>query len=134
PAPALCLGRLTLWLALVVGAGGAMLAAIGRAVRATRGPPSAALREGAELPPSWMARRRGLLASLMGGAGLGLLVDGVFDKGGIVHALFGFGSTPSVLISMAGGAILCFLAVAMLSSYVVQPLAEVIGVPLGLLI
>ncbi len=70
----------------------------------------------------------------MGAVGLGLLVDGVFDKGGIVHALFGFGSTPSVLLSMAGGAILCFLAVAMLSSYVVQPLAKVIGVPLGLLI
>src|SRR6478735_8868292 len=134
PTSAITLKPLTIWLPLLVGTLVAMLAAIGPAFRATRVPPIAALREGAELPPSWMARHRGLLASLMGAVGLGLLVDGVFDKGGIVHALFGFGSTPSVLLSMAGGAILCFLAVAMLSSYVVQPLAEVIGVPLGLLI
>src|SRR5207244_2996173 len=54
-----------------------------------------------------------------------------FDKGGVVHSVAGFGSTPSVLISMAVGAILCFLAVAMLSTHVVQPLAQAIGVPLG---
>ena len=112
----------------------AMLAAIGPAFRATRVPPIAALREGAELPPSWMARHRGLLASLMGAVGLGLLVDGVFDKGGIVHALLGSAARRASCSAWPGGAILCFLAVAMLSSYVVQPLAEVIGVPLGLLI
>jgi putative ABC transport system permease protein len=116
PTSAITLKPLTILLPLFVGTLVAMLAAIGPAFRATRVPPIAALREGAELPPSWMARHRGLLSSLMGAAGLGLLVDGVFDKGGIVHALFGLGSTPSVLLSMAGGAILCFLAVAMLSS------------------
>jgi putative ABC transport system permease protein len=134
PTSAITLKPLTVLLPLFVGTLVAMLAAIGPAFRATRVPPIAALREGAELPPSWMARHRGLISGLMGAVGLGLLVDGVFDKGGIVHALSGLGNTPSILLSMAGGAILCFLAVAMLSSYVVQPLAKVIGVPLGLLI
>jgi putative ABC transport system permease protein len=112
----------------------AMLAAVGPAFRATRVPPIAALREGAELPPSALARHATLVSSLTGAAGLGLIVDGVFNKGNVVHAVIGLGSTPSVLISMAGGAILCFLAVAMLSSHVVQPLSQVIGAPLGLLI
>ena len=134
PRRPITLKPLTILLPLFVGTLVAMLASIGPAFRATRVPPIAALREGVELPPSWMARHRGLLSSLIGAVGLGLLVDGVFDKGGIVHALSGFGSTPSILLSMAVGAILCFLAVAMLSSYVVQPLAKVIGVPLGLLI
>ena len=35
---------------------------------------------------------------------------------------------------MAGGAILCFLAVAVLSTHIVRPLAQVIGVPLGQLV
>jgi putative ABC transport system permease protein len=134
PTAPIHLSTITIALPLLVGTGVAMLSAVGPAFRATRVPPIAALREGAELPPSALARHATLVSSLTGAAGLGLIVDGVFDKGSVIHSVLGLNSTPSVLISMAGGAILCFLAVAMLSSHVVQPLSQVIGAPLGLLI
>src|SRR5439155_544367 len=111
PTAPIRLHPITIALPLGVGTVVAMLAAIGPAFRATRVPPIAALREGAELPPSALARHATLVSSLTGAAGLALIVDGVFDKGGGVHTVAGLGSTPSVLISMAVGAILCFLAV-----------------------
>jgi putative ABC transport system permease protein len=134
PTAPIHLTTITIVLPLAVGTAVAMLAAIGPAFRATRVPPIAALREGAELPPSALARHATLVSSVMGLAGLGGIVDGVFDKGNVVHTLIGMGETASVLISMALGAILCFLAVATLSSHIVQPLARLIGAPLGLLI
>ena len=62
-------------LPLAVGTAVAVLAAIGPAFRATRVPPVAALREGAELPPSWMARHSTVIATVMVVLGLGGIVD-----------------------------------------------------------
>ncbi|HEY0388091.1 MAG TPA: FtsX-like permease family protein [Gaiellales bacterium] len=134
PTAPIHLGLLTVALPLAVGTTVAILAAIGPAFRATRVPPIAALREGAELPPSALARHATVISSALGLVGLGSIVDGVFNKGSVVHAVSGLGSTASILISMAGGAIFCFLAVAILSSHIVQPLAQVIGAPLAFLI
>ncbi|HET7428895.1 MAG TPA: ABC transporter permease, partial [Gaiellales bacterium] len=134
PTAPIHLGTLTIVLPLVVGTGVAILAAIGPAFRATRVPPIAALREGAELPPSAMASHATLISTVLLLLGLGGIVDGVFEKGGLIRSVTGFGSTAGVLISLAGGAILCFLAVAILSSHIVQPLSQAIGAPLALLI
>jgi ABC-type antimicrobial peptide transport system permease subunit len=134
PTAPITLRFITVALPLFVGTSVALLASIGPAFRATRVPPVAALREGAELPPSALARHATLFSSLMAALGLGAIVDGVFNKGGVVHAVTGLGSTPSTLISMAAGAILCFLAVAILSSHIVGPLAELIGWPLGMFV
>jgi ABC-type antimicrobial peptide transport system permease subunit len=134
PTAPITLRFITIALPLFVGTSVALLASIGPAFRATRVPPVAALREGAELPPSALARHATLFSSLMAALGLGAIVDGVFNKGGVVHAVTGLSSTPSTLISMAVGAILCFLAVAILSSHIVGPLAEVIGWPLGMFV
>jgi len=134
PTAPIHLGTLTIVLPLVVGTGVAILAAIGPAFRATRVPPIAALREGAELPPSTLARHATLISTVLLLLGLGGIVDGVFEKGGVIRSVTGFGSTAGVLISLAGGAILCFLAVAIRSSHSVQPLSRAIGAPLALVI
>ena len=116
-------------LPLAVGTGIALLAATGPAFRATRVPPIAALREGAELPQSWMGRHALPIALVVTAVGVGFIVDGIFNKGSVIHAAAGFGDTASTLISLAVGAVLCFMAVAMLSRYVVRPLSAVIGRP-----
>jgi ABC-type antimicrobial peptide transport system permease subunit len=134
PTAPIHLGALTILLPLGVGTAVAILAAIGPAFRATRVPPIAALREGAELPPSALARHATLISSVLLLLGLGGIVDGVFEKGHVIQSVSGLGSTASVLISLAGGAILCFLAVAILSSHIVKPLSRAIGAPLALLI
>ena len=134
PTAPIKLGLITVALPLAVGTIVALLAALGPALRATRVPPIAALREGAEMPPSWASTHATMLSSLLGVAGLALIVDGVFRKGAFVQAVIGLGKTPSLLISMAAGAILCFLAVSMLATHVVPSLAQAIGQPLGLAI
>ena len=97
------------------GAGIALLAATGPAFRATRVPPIAALREGAELPQSWIGRHALPIAVGVTVVGVGFIVDGIFNKGSVMHAATGFGDTASTLVSLAVGAVLCFMAVAMLS-------------------
>jgi putative ABC transport system permease protein len=117
-------------LPLAVGTLTALLSAIAPAFRATRVPPIAALREGAELPPSALARHATPISALILAAGLGILVDGIFHDGKVIGAVLGLGKTANILLSMGLGAILCFLSVAMLSKHVVRPLARLMGTPL----
>jgi putative ABC transport system permease protein len=117
-------------LPLAVGTLTALLSAIAPAFRATRVPPIAALREGAELPPSVLARHATPISALIGAAGLGMLVDGIFSDGDVIGAVLGLSKTANILLSMGVGAILCFLSVAMLSKHVVRPLARLMGTPL----
>ena len=105
---------------LIVGVGVALLSALPPALRATRVPPVAVLREGAELPPSRFSKYTPVVAAIIGILGLAL----------ILSAVFGNASGTQVLLSLAGGAILCFIAVAMVSRYLVPPLASVIGWPM----
>jgi ABC-type antimicrobial peptide transport system permease subunit len=120
----------TVGLPLAVGTSVALAAALGPAFRATRVPPISALREGAELPPSALARHATPIAAVMVLIGLGGVVDGVSRKGAVVQAVTGLGDTAALLISLAAGAMLCFLAVAVLAKHVVRPLARGIGWPL----
>ena len=130
PSTSIPLSALTIGLPLVVGTSVALAAALGPAFRATRVPPVAALREGAELPPSALARHATPIAAVMVLIGLGAIVDGVWRKGAVIQAVTGLGDSASLLISLATGAMLCFLAVAVLSKHVVRPLARGIGWPL----
>jgi putative ABC transport system permease protein len=110
----------TIIIALVVGIVVTLLSALVPALRATRVPPMAALQEGAQLPPSRFAR----FAPIMGGvvAVVGALL--------IVAGMYGPGSTMIRLATIAFGAILVFVAVAMLSRFIVRPLVGVLGWPL----
>jgi putative ABC transport system permease protein len=107
-------------LALVAGIVVTLLASLRPAVRATRVPPIAAVREGAELPPGRLARFKGIGAALMAGLGFAALAYGLFRSG--------LGTTQ-VLAWMGLGTLLVFFGVALFASRFVRPLAHVLGWP-----
>jgi putative ABC transport system permease protein len=106
--------------ALLVGVLVTLLASLRPALRATRVPPIAAVREGATLPAGRFARFRGIGAALTAVAGFAALLYGLFG-GGL--------STTQILVWMGLGALLIFLGVALFSSRLVGPLAQVLGWP-----
>jgi putative ABC transport system permease protein len=113
------LGR-TVVVALVAGTLVTVLASLRPAIRATRVPPIAAVREGAELPPGRFARFRGVGAALTAVAGFAALLYGLFGSGL---------DTTQILVWMGLGALLVFLGVALFSAHLVRPLAHVVGWP-----
>ena len=110
----------TVIVALLAGILVTLVAGLRPAIRATRVPPVAAVREGATLPPGRFARLRGVGALLMITAGFGALAYGLF-AGGL--------DTTEILIWMGLGTLLVFLGVALFSSRLVRPLAHVLGWP-----
>ncbi|MDX6567998.1 MAG: putative transport system permease protein [Gaiellales bacterium] len=110
----------TVVLALIVGVGVTLLASLGPARRATRIPPIAALREGAVLPRGRFARFAPVLAVLLALGGLLLILQGFSGSGSVSQRLLGMGV----------GALLVFIAVAMLARFVVRPVTRVLGWPL----
>jgi putative ABC transport system permease protein len=110
----------TIVVALVVGVLVTLLASLRPALRATRVPPIAAVREGATLPEGRLHRYRPI------GTGLTTL----FGFAALVYGLFGRNlGTKQVLIWMGLGALLIFVGVALVSSHVVVPLSRVLGWP-----
>jgi putative ABC transport system permease protein len=110
----------TIVIGLAVGIGVTMLAAVIPAVRATRVPPVAAMREEAVAGPPRRSRRRQVVTALLGAAGFVLVLQG----------LIGHGAASGRLLAMGAGSLLVFVAVAMTARYVVRPLAAAIGWPL----
>jgi putative ABC transport system permease protein len=110
----------TVVLALIVGVGVTLLASIGPARRATKIPPIAALREGAVLPRGRFARFQPAFAALFALAGVLLIVQG----------FSGSGSVGQRLVGMGIGALLVFVAVAMLARFAVRPITNVLGWPI----
>jgi putative ABC transport system permease protein len=110
----------TVIVALLAGILVTLIASLRPAIRATRVPPVAAVREGATLPPGRFVRLRGAGALLMIAAGFGALAYGLFG-GGL--------DTTEILIWMGVGALLVFLGVALFSSRLVRPLAHILGWP-----
>ena len=108
----------TIVAALLVGILVTLVASLRPALRATRVPPIAAVREGATLPKSRFARFRtpGSLALI--GIGFASLLYGLFRSGL---------GTAQVLISMGVGALLIFLGVALFSARVARPLAVAVS-------
>jgi putative ABC transport system permease protein len=108
-------------LALASGIGVTLVASLRPALRATRVPPIAAVREGATLPPSRFAFLRtpaSIVLALLGFAALSWALFGP-DLG-----------TTAVLVWMGLGALTIFLGVALLAERLVQPLARTLGWPL----
>ena len=111
----------TVIVALLVGVGVTLAAGLFPAIRATRVPPIAAVREGASLPQSRFARFTPWIAGLVIVLSLLLLGRAMFtDELG----------TSDRLLSIAAGVLLLFVGVALISSHVVRPLA-VISSPIG---
>lgn len=106
--------------ALLVGVVVTLLASIRPAIRATRVAPVAAVREGAELPPSRFARYRTAGSAGLTALGFGALAFGLFapDLG-----------TTQLLTWMGLGALLIFFGVSLLSVRFIRPLAAALGWP-----
>jgi putative ABC transport system permease protein len=110
----------TIVVALLVGVLVTLFASLRPAVRATRVPPIAAVREGATLPESRFARFRAPGAILLTLAGFASLIFGLFG-GGL--------GTTEVLLFMGLGALLIFIGVSLFASKLVPWLATALGWP-----
>jgi putative ABC transport system permease protein len=120
PNSGLLLEPRTIVVALLAGIVVTLLASLRPAVRATRVPPIAAVREGAVLPESRFARWRTPGSVLLTALGFAALVWGLFKPG--------LGTT-AILLWLGLGALLVFFGVALLSVRFVRPLARVLGWP-----
>ncbi len=120
PTAGIALEPRTILIAVLVGVGVTLLSALTPALRATRVPPVAALQEGATLPPTRFTRFGTVLALAFAALGGGSLAYGILADGG----------TNGRLLFMGLGALLLFIAIAMLAKYVVRPASRVIGWPL----
>jgi putative ABC transport system permease protein len=110
----------TILISLAAGTLIALLASLRPALRATRIEPIAAVREGAVLPGSRFARYALPTSATIGAAAVALFSYGVF-----AHGL----ETKVRLLALAAGVLLLFVAVTMVASRVVRPLAFLLGTP-----
>jgi putative ABC transport system permease protein len=110
----------TIVISLVVGIVITLGAALRPAFRATRVQPISAVREGAVLPPSRLARFGPHIALATIAGAVGLMLIGLF-----VHSL----TTRDRLLAIGIGAAALFLGVAMFAPKLVPPLARVLGFP-----
>ncbi|HUH15335.1 MAG TPA: FtsX-like permease family protein [Gaiellaceae bacterium] len=110
----------TIVVSLLVGITVTLLASLRPAIRATRVPPIAAVREGAVLPEPRFARFRAA----------GTLVTVALGFAALLYGLFGGGlGTRQILLWMGVGALLIFVGVALFASRLVRPLAQALGAP-----
>jgi putative ABC transport system permease protein len=109
----------TIAVSLAVGVGVTLLAALAPALRATRVAPVQALAGTAQ--PSRRARRLApWIAAIVSAGGLALLLSG----------LFGDGPATARMASMAGGAVLVFIGIALTARHIVRPVAALAGWPI----
>jgi putative ABC transport system permease protein len=110
----------TIVVSLLVGTLVTLAASLRPAIRATRVPPIAAVREGATLPPGRFQNLRAVGAAATALLGFAALSYGLFGSN--------LGTTQ-VLLWMGIGALLVFIGVALFSSRLVVPMAHAIGWP-----
>ncbi|HEX7626723.1 MAG TPA: ABC transporter permease, partial [Gaiellaceae bacterium] len=120
PNSGIVFGSSTIVVALASGIVVTVVASLRPAIRATRVPPIAAVREGATLPVSRFHRFRTLGSALTTALGFAALAYGLF----VPHL-----GTTGVLVAMGIGALLIFIGVAMLSERFIRPLAWALGWP-----
>jgi putative ABC transport system permease protein len=116
--------QVTFWVVaapLLVGVGVTMLASLVPALRATRVPPIAALREGAKLPPSRLAPVIPYASVVVPALGIGVILYGVF----------GGGSTTTHLLLLGVGVLILLLGAAMGARYLVPGLSRLIAWPMA---
>ena len=110
----------TVVVSLVVGILVTLLAGLFPALRATRVPPISIVREGATLPKGRFSRFTPVIALVAIAGALALLGYSMFADDV---------DTATRLLSIAGGTLLLFVGVAMISPQLVRPLAAVVGIP-----
>jgi putative ABC transport system permease protein len=110
----------TIIVSLLVGILITLAAALRPAMRSTRVPPIAAVREGSVLPPSRFARFGPYAAAIVIAAAVALMLVGLF-----VSAL----TTGVALLAIGAGTVLLFIGVAMLAPTLVPPLVRGLGWP-----
>jgi putative ABC transport system permease protein len=110
----------TIVVSLLVGVLVTLLASLRPAIKATRVPPIAAVREGATLPTSRLSRWGPIVSIATLALGILLLVYGIFG-GGL--------STATRLTALGFGTLILFVGVAMNAKRTVRPLAAVLGWP-----
>jgi putative ABC transport system permease protein len=110
----------TLVVAMLVGVIVTVVASLRPALRATRVPPIAAVREGAVLPEGRFARFRTVTSAALTVVGFAALAYGLFGSGL---------GTSQILLSMGAGTVLIFFGVALLSARLIRPLVRVLGWP-----
>lgn len=110
----------TIVVSLLVGTIITLVAGLFPAIRATRVPPIAAVREGYTLPKSRLSPFVPYIALAVIGLALLLLGYSTFRDNL---------ATGSRLLLIAGGVIFLFIGVAMISSRLVRPLAALVGLP-----
>ena len=120
PSSGIVFSTRTIVVSLGVGVLIAVLASLRPAFRATRIEPIAAVREGAVLPPSRLARY-----AVPASAAIAVLAIALFAYGLFTHGL----DIKVRILSLVAGVLLLFFAVAMVASRVVRPLAFVLGAP-----
>jgi putative ABC transport system permease protein len=110
----------TLLVSLLVGVVVTVVAGLIPAVRATRVPPVAVLREGATLPKSRVSRVTPFIAIGSIAGGFALLVFGMFGHGG---------AASLHVLASAVGTLAMFIGAALIAPRVVRPIALVVGAP-----
>ena len=110
----------TVVVSMLVGVIITLLAALRPALRSTRVPPIAAVREGSALPPSRLARLGAYPAAATTAGAIALLLLGMLLSGA---------STGTRLLAIGVGSVVLFLGVAMLAPRAVPALARVLGWP-----
>jgi putative ABC transport system permease protein len=110
----------TIVVSLVVGVVVTLLASLRPAIKATRVPPIAAVREGASLPASRLSRWGPVVSIVTLALGILLLVYGIF-AGGL--------TTATRLAALGFGTLILFIGVALNAKRAVRPLAAVLGWP-----
>jgi putative ABC transport system permease protein len=110
----------TIVVSLVLGTVITLIASLRPALRATRVPPIAAVREGSVLPPGRFARFGPAAAIGVCALALALVCVGAFDDG--------LDTTPRLLL-LGIGVLALFLGVAMVAPQLVRPLASGLGWP-----
>ncbi len=118
PNSGLLLETRTIIVSLGLGIFVTLIASIFPALRATRVPPIAAVREGAKLPPGRFARVRTPVAALLTAVGFALLILGLLSHG-----------TSTVLLLLIVGTLMVFVGVAMLSAPAIPVLSGILGWP-----
>jgi putative ABC transport system permease protein len=120
PNSGITFGTSTIVIALAAGIIVTLFASLRPAIRATRVPPIAAVREGASLPESRFARFRTVGSALVTALGFAGLLFGLFGPN--------LGTT-AVLAYMGLGALLIFVGVSLLAVRLIRPLAGALGWP-----
>jgi putative ABC transport system permease protein len=119
PDASLVIAPRTILVALLGGVSVTVIASLAPALRATRVPPIAAVRDGATLAPSRLARHAPMIAAFTTVLGIAALVAGMFAS---MH------TTPR-LVLLGLGLLTLFVGVGLVSPRLVRPLAAVVGLP-----